>query len=156
MPDRSVDGQDVQPAIVVEIEPGRAEARVWQAGKPDALTGGLFFETAGSVVHEKIVSLAGERGDEQVFVAVVVEIARIDTHAALGFTVSAEGRARDECRIREGAVVPIDPQLVRLAVVGDEDVDPAVAIEVGGRDAERRAELTSHARRSRDVGEGSV
>ena len=38
MPDRSVDGQDVQPAVVVEVEPGRAEARVRQARKPDART----------------------------------------------------------------------------------------------------------------------
>jgi hypothetical protein len=31
MPDRSIDGQNVQPAVVVEIEPGRAEACIWQA-----------------------------------------------------------------------------------------------------------------------------
>ena len=48
-------------------------------------------------------------------------------------------RAGQQRRVLERAVVLVDPQLIRLAVVGDVDVDPAVAVEVGGRDAERRA-----------------
>jgi hypothetical protein len=43
----------------------------------------------------------------------VVEIAGVDAHAPFGFTVSAERNARAERRIRESAVVPVDPQLVR-------------------------------------------
>ena len=66
-----------------------------QARKPDARTGGLLFEDAGSVVHVEIVSFTGELGDEQVFVAVVVEIAGVDAHAPFGFAVSAERGARE-------------------------------------------------------------
>ena len=157
MPDRSVDGQDVQPAVVVEVEPGRAEARVRQAWKPDARTGGLFLEDAGSVVHVEIVSLTGELGDEQVFVAIVVEIARVHAHARPWLH-----RRRRALRRPSSAVFVKVPSRWLIhnwfgcAVIGDVDIDPAVAVEVGGRDAERRTELTFHARRGGDVSERPV
>jgi hypothetical protein len=87
------------------------------------------------------VPLARELGDEQVFVAIAIEVACIDAHASpFASPVSAERNTGEERRIREGAVVLVDPQLVRRAVVGDKDIDPAVAIEVSGRDTERRAD----------------
>src|SRR5262245_8657024 len=146
MPDRSVDDEDIQPAIVVEVEPGGTEARVRQARKPDSCTRGLFFEDTGSVVHVEIVALTGDLRDEQVFVAVLVEIAGVDAHAAFGLTVSAKRRASEQRSIRERAAVPVHPQLIRRAIIGDVNVDPAVAIEVRGHDAERRPKLMTHAR----------
>ena len=50
----------------------------------------------------------------------------------------------------------VDPELVRLAVIRDVDVDPAVAVEVGGRDAERRAERAADKCLGRHVLEPAV
>ena len=52
---------------------------------------------------------------------------------ASALPVRGQRRARQQRRVLEGAVALVHPQLVRLAVVGDVDVDPAVAVEVGGR-----------------------
>ena len=45
------------------------------------------------------------------------------------------------------AVLLVHPELIRHAVVADVDVDPAVVVEVGGRDAERRTVGTALERR---------
>ena len=50
----------------------------------------------------------------------------------------------------------VDPQLVGLAIVGHVDVNPPVAIEVRGHDAERGTKLPRYAGRGGDVREGSV
>ena len=41
--------------------------------------------------------------------------------------------------VLEGAVAPVDPERVGHGVVGDEEVDPAVAVEVGGQHAHAAA-----------------
>ena len=50
----------------------------------------------------------------------------------------------------------VDPELVRLSVVGDVDVDPPVAVEVGRRHAERRSERASDQGFGRDILERAV
>ena len=64
---------------------------------------------------------------------------------ALRAPVGTQRGARQERHVLEGAVALVDPQLVFLLVVGDEDVDPPVAVEIGGRHAERRPERPRHA-----------
>ena len=88
--------------------------------------------------------------DEQVFVAVEIEVARRDAHAAFGSARRIQRGAGQQAVVGERAVVPIDPQLVRRAVVGDVDVEPAVAVVVAHRDAEPRAV------RLRDAGRGGA
>ncbi len=63
---------------------------------------------------------------------------------------------RQERRILERAVALVDPQLVRLAVVGDVDVDPPVAVEIGRRHTQRGAELGRQSGARRHIGERSV
>ena len=54
--------------------------------------------------------------------------------------------------VLERAVAPVAPEGIGLGIVGDEEVDPAVAVEVGRQDAHAAARAR-HARRGRDVGE---
>ena len=73
-----------------------------------------------------------------------------------GLARGVDRGAGQQRRVLERAVVLVDPQLVGLAVVGDVDVDPAVAVEVGGRDAERRPERAADQGAAGDVGERAV
>ena len=85
-------------------------------------------------------------GHEQVLVAVVVEVAGVHPHARLGHAHLAERRAGEQAGVAERAVALVDPEQVVRAVVGDVDVDPPVAVEVGGGHAEGRPETAADER----------
>src|SRR5207245_5387749 len=59
-------------------------------------------------------------------------------HARKRFSHRRDGHAARGGLVLEGAVLLVHPQAVGLAVVGDEDVGPAVAVGVGADDAESR------------------
>ena len=86
---RSVDRQEVQPAVVVKVEPGGPETGVRETEGTQSRTRTLFFKDAGSVVDKEITPLTPQFGHEQVFVPIVVEIARVHTHARFRFAVRA-------------------------------------------------------------------
>ena len=139
--------RSVQQAVVVDVEPGGAEAGEATARCAETRARALLLEVAAAVVDVEIVALAGQVGDEQILVAVVVGVAGVHAHAGLGLAVGAERGARQQPEVLERAVLLVHPQQVRLAVVGDVEVDPAVAVEVGGRHAQRRPEVVGDAGR---------
>ena len=53
--DRSVDCQEVQPAVVVEIEPGRSEAGVSAAHRPKPRRRAQILEQSGAEIDVKVV-----------------------------------------------------------------------------------------------------
>ena len=85
--------------------------------------------------HVERVGFAGNVSDEQIEIAVAVEIADADAHARLDPAGGVQGAAALDRFLLERAVVLVDPELGRLFVVGDEDVGPAVAGEIGADDA---------------------
>src|SRR5206468_998533 len=96
-------------------------------------------------------ALAGEVGDVDVLVSVGVEVADGDAHAALGQSLGVEGGSREQALLLERAASAVEPELVGGAVVGDVEVEPAVAVEVGGHDAEPGTERLRDAGRLGDV-----
>src|SRR5205823_5926208 len=90
------------------------------------------------------------------FVSIVVEIGGIDAHARFRFAQLVYRRTRQQRGFLERAVALIDPQQILDAVVGDVNVDPAVAVEVGGRYAERWAEGSAGERCGAHVDELAV
>src|SRR5713101_6331146 len=78
---RSIERQDVEPAVIIEVEPGGAETGVRKAGGAESGTGALVVEHSGSVIDIEIAALAGQFGHEQIFVPVVVEVASVHPHA---------------------------------------------------------------------------
>src|SRR5256885_6884504 len=59
-------------------DPAGAKAGERQARQTDSRARAAILERPHAVVHVEIVSLSGELGNEEVFVAVVVEVAGID------------------------------------------------------------------------------
>ena len=95
-------------------------------------------------------------GNEQVLVAIVIEIAGIDAHAGFGVAIRIDRRARHKCPVEERAVLLVQPQLVVFIVVGDINVDPSIPVEVGGYDPQGRCGRRFRERRGGGVGEGAV
>ena len=81
---------------------------------------------------------------------VAVGVAERDPHVGLGQPLAVDRHAELFGDVLEGAVAAVPPEAVALCVVGDQPVDPAVAVEVGSQHA-HAASRPRHARRGRDV-----
>src|SRR5260221_554432 len=85
------------------------------------------------VVVLKDVTALRDVGDERVQRAAVERVAERDRHAALRFALEAGG-AQDEA-----SAVIVEVELLGAVVVGEVDVEPAVAVEVGRCRSQRPA-----------------
>ena len=156
MKDQAVNREDVQPAVVVEVEPGSAKTGVRQRRSMDADPDTLLSEDAGTIVNEDVAALPGQFGHDDVIVAIVVEVSGIDAHARLGRAFLAQRRAGEQGSVLKGSVALIDPQLILMPVVGHVQVRPTVPVEVSSDDPERTAKIRGHTCRSRDISERAV
>ena len=76
--------------------------------------------------------------DEQIGQAVAVDILGVDPHARLRLALVVVGRAGGLGGVVEGAVAPVEEEEIRVHVVGDVNVDQAIAVRVGGDGARSR------------------
>src|SRR5262245_62063968 len=68
-----------------------------------------------------------------------VIIGGVNSHAGTRLAILVEGHARRHGVVREGAVAVVMVELIRLRVVGDAEVQPAVAVIIEQGDAKRFA-----------------
>ncbi len=97
-----------------------------------------------------------EVGDRDALRAGVIEIRGVDSHAGAGLAVLAESHAGSHGDIFERAVALIAVELIRLRVVGDQQVRPAVVIVIEHRHAQRFRGAVEDAALRRDVFKGAV
>src|ERR1700679_263992 len=105
--DVAVGDQDVEPAVIVDVQ--KADAPAKQA-RVDAQTGliGAVVEGTVAQVHVERIRVSGEVGLDDVEQTVAVVVAHRDTHAGLGFAVGRIGHSGFDGLIFEGAVFLID------------------------------------------------
>ena len=87
------------------------------------------------------VEVVGEVGDVDVVAAVVVVVADGHAHVRLLPAVAVEGGAGGVADVVEAAVAAVAIHVVRPGVVGDDQVEPAVVVEIDPGDAEAVAAL---------------
>ena len=78
--------------------------------------------------------------DEQILPAVAVQIRRIDAHARSRLSGRAVGDAGGQSSLTPSVPAPVHEQEVLRGVVGDEQIDEPVVVDVGGDNAEGLAE----------------
>ena len=119
----------VKVAVVVEVLKDSAPARVLAAhdGEPGGVRGVL--EEVASVHVQAAVSHVG---NEQVELAVAVNVAKGRAHRRDALAALAKGQAQQQRIVDERAVALVDQVVVLHGVVGHEDVEPASVEEVGG------------------------
>ena len=84
----------IEPAVVVDVEPRRAEAGVRQRSQAGCPACALpVDEHARAVVDVQVGALPGQLADEEILVAVVVEVAGVHAHAGLRPSLGADRRA---------------------------------------------------------------
>src|SRR5262249_11960390 len=93
----------------------------------------------------------GEVGDVEVEKTVAVHVTKGDAHVRLGPSHRVDGHAAPDGLLLERAILLIDPQVIGGAVVGDEEIGPAIAVEVRAPDSEAWPRLTAQPGRLRHV-----
>src|SRR5947209_11507938 len=86
----------------------------------------------------KDVQLLGQMRNEQIQQSIAVNVAQGDPHVRLCLSQAVVSEAPEQGFLLERAVALVDPEVVRLAVVGDKDVRPTVAVEIGADDTQAR------------------
>jgi len=114
------------------------------------------LEAASPHGAEQRVALQAEGGHDDVRPPIVVVILGIDTHPreAAPVVVVRDGRFQrdfDEC-----ALTGVSEKVLAHRVVGHEDVDPTVAVEIVNGDAERLSRMGADAARRRDIAERAI
>ena len=137
--DVAVGRGQVEPAVVVGVEEGDAEAQQATAGDGQAARCGRVDEDAAAQVAVERRRLAVEVGDGQVDEPVAVEVPRGDPHAGLVDPRGIAGHAGGVADLLEPHPAEVAEQEIGRGVVGDEQVDPAVVVEVGGDHPEAAA-----------------
>ena len=122
-----------------DVGHGDAEAQQVARRQPDAGGRAAVGEEALAQVVVERGSLAVEVGDHQVGPAVAVQVAAGHAHSRLVSALSTAGHAGLEADLLEVKAALVAEEVIGRAVVGDEEVDAVVAVEVGGDDAQARA-----------------
>ncbi len=154
--DVAVGHEDVQPAVQVEVEEEAAEGEGQEARLSDAGHRRVVDEQAASLVVVQGEHLVGEVADHQAVAPAAVIVGGVDAHGAPRLSLLAEGDAGRLADLLERTVVPVVVKEIRLRVVGDRQVGPAVSVVVEGDDAQRLAGRVEDARPARHVFEGAV
>lgn len=132
--DAPVHLRQVEVAVLVEVAEERAEAGAAPARGGEAREGRAVGKLPRRILRVEDVQLIGEVGDVEVEEAVAVGIAEGDAHVGGRLPHGVISHAAHHRLLLESAVLLVDPQVVRLAVVGDEEVGPVIAVQVGGDD----------------------
>ena len=82
MPHRAVDDDQIEPAVVVVVDEAGAEAGEAEREQRRASTVRSSNRPLPTFAIERVAFVV-EVGDEQILVAVAVDVARVDAHAAL-------------------------------------------------------------------------
>ena len=140
---------EVELAVVVEIEQRRAESRErtrWlSAGRPTTVSSTKkrpwLLKNESDSPSRFTTSRSRSPSSSASTASTPMPDFAVPSWSSAQPVASADSRKR--------AVALIQPQMIRRAVVGDEDVDPAVAVEIAGHDAETVADGGQESRRSR-------
>src|SRR5271166_1718927 len=126
----------VEPAVEVNVEKGTAEPETVSGGDSDSGLRSDIFETLPARAIESDHLVVKVR-DCYTGGAGVVEIGDVNAHSRARFSFAAESEPGLDGGIFEGAIALVAIELIRLRVVGDKEVGPAVVIFVEQCHAER-------------------
>src|SRR5207247_9220839 len=96
------------------------------------------FEGAAGVVKQRVF-LTGERIDKNIGLTVIVVIGEVETHPGECEAVLIVGQPGRNADVFEGAVAAVQEELLRERIVGNQNVGPAVIIEIMDSDTESLA-----------------
>ena len=129
--DVSVDEEEIDPAVVVEVDEGVAPADEGASGRCDVGCGGDVGEAVVAIVAEEGGVLVAEVGDGEGEASGVLVVAEGDAHVGLLESIGVDGDTGGLGDVGEVAWAVGLVEIVGAAVVGDEEGRVAGSVEVG-------------------------
>src|SRR6266481_2076063 len=154
--DVAVGNDKIESAIEIEIGEAAAKAESCFRGAADTGCNGDVVELSGGRRTVQSDHLVVEISDGDAGAAGIFEVTDIHAHAGTRFAVGAEGQTRFDSYVFEFSVAQIAIQLVGLSVIGDEEIGPAVLIEIQHSHTERLGTGIKNSAGGSDVFEGAV
>ena len=133
--DVAIHQQQIGPAVIIEIQKHRPPAEILGV-EPETGCGGCVGERAATVIFVKRGCVIRKICFEDVEMAISVVVADGRSHASLLPAIFVESSAGGHRNIRKGPIVVVAIKNAGRAVAGDENVGPAVFVEVEGGYAE--------------------
>src|SRR5229473_2418039 len=154
--DRAAGRKQILETVVVEIEDPVAPpgARRGLASNPGRI--GNVGEQSLSKIAEKRKRFIGDRCHENIFTAIVVHIPSVHSHGAESLAVVVEGHARRQRHFPKPAGALIAEQKIRSCIVGYEDIQASILIEVEKAQSHSLSDMRGDPGGYRDVGECAV
>src|SRR5207248_8683911 len=130
-PDPAVEDGEIQSPIMIKIGQNGPKARSPPARTRQSRRGSPVLKHPSGPLPPQGVGLFGEVGHEDVEKALANNVPKSNPHVGLCLPQTIEGQAAHGGFFLERPVFLVDPQVVRLFIVGDKNIGPAVAIEIG-------------------------
>src|SRR5437660_4095839 len=153
----TVDDEQVRPAVVIQVNAARAPTQVWHSGDTNPGSIGHFGEVHVPVIAIERVVLAIKVGELDGKTSGAVLVARCHSHPCHFATIAANRRSRHETHICEMPTAIVAIKIVRGRIIGDEQVGPAIVIEITPEDTQTVvAGRVIHPGRLGDISKGAV
>ncbi len=134
--DVPVGHEQVEATVVVGVEKARAKAQSGPTGHEQAGAGGGDLEPTGTGVAVEGAPLLVKVRNEEIDPPIFVVIPRRNAHPGPQLARLVEGNAPSQSHLLELQATEIVEQQVRRLIIRDEDVELAVVVEVGNRQAQ--------------------
>ena len=128
--------EHIRPAVQVVIEKEASESERQQRRASNFRARRFVNEQSLSFVVIQRKHLVREIRDQYAGVSRMIVVGRVHTHARTRYAVFAERHARHDGFLCKRAVAVVAKKLVRLGVVGEQKVGPAVVVVIEHGDAE--------------------
>src|ERR1700687_590995 len=114
--------EEVLPAIIVVVEQVRAPTGKSESRAAHARLVGHILKGAVAIVLIEVIALVGKIGDNDIWVAVVIEVAEVGAHPGKRFAVLIVGNACEQANFGERTVSVVVVQETLHGIVGDKNV----------------------------------
>ena len=142
-------------AVIVEIGDTQTETRVRKASSHRSIVSDGVDEETGLVAEES-VALSDQVGHEEIEPSPLFHVHGDDAHSSSRNAHGIERAPPQRGILFKAPLAPVQPELVGGGVIGHEEVDPAVVIEIARGDAEAIAVGAIQTGGGGDVFKGAV
>src|SRR5262249_54548980 len=127
-----VDDEQIEVAVIVVVEVFGAPAAHQQRCAAQARSAGQVRKSQVMVIPVDGIHFLIDVGDKKVLPAILVQVRGIHSHPPALTTVLAERHAGVETNFRKFSGLTVEVEVVLHGVVGDEQIHPAVVVNIGG------------------------
>ena len=137
--DVSVGHQDVGPAVIIKVGKAASPSHWLVRIAAQARVPRDVRESLGLPIQVEAHGLISIARDQQIEIAIMIDVRKIGGHVAHGFAIQAQRCAGQQSLVFESAIVFVAIEKIGTHVIGHEEIGPAVVVIIGPHNAHTQA-----------------